>query len=66
MLTVNEQVLIRTKKENYISSIQLVHISAVKLNGIMVIVPGIVLAMVLVFQLKETFLKVSRSTVKTS
>ena len=49
MLTVNEQVLIRTKKENYISSIQLVHISAVKLNGIMVIVLGIALAMVLVF-----------------
>ena len=57
MLTVNEQVLIRTKKENYISSIQLVHISAVKLNGIMVIVLGIALAMVLVFQLRETFLK---------
>lgn len=57
MLTVNEQVLIRTKKENYISSIQLVHISAVKLNGIMVIVLGIALATVLVFLLRGTFLK---------
>ena len=46
MLTGNEQVLIKTKKENYILSIQLVHISAAKLSGIMVIALGIVLVTV--------------------
>ena len=60
MLTGNEQVLIKTKKENYILSIQLVHISAAKLSGIMVIALGIVLVTVPAFQLRETLLKVQQ------
>ena len=64
MLTGNEQVLIRTKMENYILSIQLVHISAAKLNGIMVIVLGTVLATVHAFQLREMLLKVADQPLK--
>ena len=56
----NGQVLIKTKKENYILSIQLVHILAAKLSGIMVIVLGIVLVTVPAFQLREMLLKVQQ------